>query len=179
MFLPELMCLRRATCPSYSLFPRCRIGVRLLNWIQKETKLHVQHLACPLLWPNNSTMGHIVLDLASLAYQPKSREWSSRPTKHVTFALSQRKSAYPAQTRELDEEEEEDQPFVRSDGSADSEDEDDKPLVHPTSRKAPIKEKRESAPARRNPTQVRIRKRTSSLARPVCQTGTRSVRKLA
>ena len=34
-----------------------------------------------------STMGHVVLDLSSLAYQPKSRERSARPTKHVTFLL--------------------------------------------------------------------------------------------
>ena len=32
-----------------------------------------------------STMGHIVLDLTSLAYQPKLRERSARPKKHVTF----------------------------------------------------------------------------------------------
>ena len=31
-----------------------------------------------------STMGHIVLDLTSLAYQPKLRERSPRPKKHVT-----------------------------------------------------------------------------------------------
>ena len=35
-----------------------------------------------------STTAHIVLDLTSLAHQPKSRERSSRSTKHVTFALS-------------------------------------------------------------------------------------------
>ena len=34
-----------------------------------------------------STMGHIVVDLTSLAYQPKSRERSARPKKHVSFAL--------------------------------------------------------------------------------------------
>ena len=32
-----------------------------------------------------STMGHIVLDLTSLAYQPKFRERYVRPKKHVTF----------------------------------------------------------------------------------------------
>ena len=50
-------------------------------------------------------MGRIVLDLIGLAYQPKSRERSARSTKHVTFALSQRKSAYPARAQELDDEE--------------------------------------------------------------------------
>ena len=38
-----------------------------------------------------STMGHIVLDLTSLAYQPKSRERSAHPKIDVTFALSQQK----------------------------------------------------------------------------------------
>ena len=37
------------------------------------------------------TVGHIILDLTSLAYQPKSRERSARPKKHVTFALSEQK----------------------------------------------------------------------------------------
>ena len=35
-----------------------------------------------------STIGHIVLDLTSLAYEPKSRERSGHPKRHVTFALS-------------------------------------------------------------------------------------------
>ena len=40
-----------------------------------------------------STMGHIVLDLTSLAYQPttESRERSGHPRRHVTFAMSERK----------------------------------------------------------------------------------------
>ena len=50
-----------------------------------------------------STVEHIVLDLTSLAFQPKSRERSPHPKRHVTFALSEQKSAYPAHTRELDE----------------------------------------------------------------------------
>ena len=50
-----------------------------------------------------STVGRIVLDLTSLAFQPKSRERSPQAKKHVTFALSEQKSAYPAHTRELDE----------------------------------------------------------------------------
>ena len=37
-----------------------------------------------------STTGHIVLDLTSLAYQPKSPERSARPTKHLTFAPSKK-----------------------------------------------------------------------------------------
>ena len=61
-----------------------------------------------------STMRHIVLDLTSLAYQPKSREGSARPTKHETFALMAKKSAYPAHSQELDGHED-DKPVVRSD----------------------------------------------------------------
>ena len=68
------------------------------------------------------------LDLTSLAYQPKLSELSTHPKKHVTFAPSEQRSAYPAHTRELDEDED-DQPLVRSDRTGDSENEDDKPLV--------------------------------------------------
>ena len=47
-----------------------------------------------------STMEHIVLDLTSLAYQPKSRERSPHPKRHVTFALSDQKiSMSSPQTR--------------------------------------------------------------------------------
>ena len=51
------------------------------------------------------TMGHVVLDLTSLAYQPQSRERFARPKKLVTFSLSEQKSAYPTHTRELDKNE--------------------------------------------------------------------------
>ena len=40
-------------------------------------------------------MGHIVLDLTSLAYQPKKRERSVHPKRHVSFALTDLKSVYP------------------------------------------------------------------------------------
>ena len=49
-----------------------------------------------------STIGQIVLDLTSLGYHPKSRQRSDHPKGHVTSALSERKSAYPPDTRELD-----------------------------------------------------------------------------
>ena len=81
-----------------------------------------------------STMGHIVLDLTSRAYQPKSRERSAHLKRHVTFALSEQKSAYPVHTRELDEDED-DKPFVCPDRIAISEDEDDEPLVQPHQKK--------------------------------------------
>ena len=100
-------------------------------------------------------MGHIVLDLTCLAYKPKSRERSARQTKHVTFALMPQKSAYPAHSQELDDDED-DKPLVRSDRTTISEDEDDKPLVQPASRSETAK--RESAPIRRVPTSLRRRK---------------------
>ena len=111
-----------------------------------------------------------MLDLACPAYQPKSRERSARPTKHVTFTLSQEKSAYPAHPQELD-----DKPVVLSDRTTGSEkgDEDNKPLVQPASKdKAPM---RESSATRKSPYIVRKKKRTSNLARSVCHTGTRCV----
>ena len=79
-----------------------------------------------------------MLDLTSLAYLPWSRERSARPTKHETFALSQRKCAYPARAQELDDDED-DKPLVRPDRTTVSaeEDEDDKPLVQlPSTRKS-------------------------------------------
>ena len=97
--------------------------------------------------------GHVVLDLTSLAYQPKSRERSPRPTKHVTFALSQRKSACPARAQELHDGED-DKPLVCPDRTtvSEEEDEDDKPLVQP----APTL-KRGSSAIRRVPTPLRRR----------------------
>ena len=74
----------------------------------------------------HSTMGHIVLDLTHLAYQPttKSREQSGHPKRRVTFAMSERKTAYPAHAPDMHEDE----------------DEDDKPLVRPTTRRRPAEE---------------------------------------
>ena len=102
-----------------------------------------------------STTGHVELDLTILANQPKSRERSARPTKHVTFAISQQKSAYPARTEELDVDEG-DKPLVRSGHTTVSEDDDDKPLVQPVSRSETVK--RESTSIRRVPTPLRRRK---------------------
>ena len=99
-------------------------------------------------------MEHTVLDLTSLAYQPKSRERSARPTKPVTFTFSQRKSAYPARAQELDDDEN-DKLLVRPDHTTvpEDENEDDIPLVQPASKEeAP---KRESSSIRRVPTPLR------------------------
>ena len=74
-------------------------------------------------------MGHIVLDLTNLAYQPttKSREQPVHPKRHVTFAMSEQRPAYPVHAPDMHEDE----------------DEDDKPLVRPASRKEPANEKRD------------------------------------
>ena len=59
-----------------------------------------------------STMGHIVLDLTNLTYQPttKSRERPGHPRRHVTFAMSERKPAHPAHAPDMHEDEDEDDP---------------------------------------------------------------------
>ena len=75
----------------------------------------------------------------------------------MTFALRDQKSVYPVHLPEPDEDDD-DQPLVRSDRAADSEDEDDKPLVQPSSRKELVKQKRESAAERRTPAQLLRRK---------------------
>ena len=86
-------------------------------------------------------MGHIVLDLTSLAYQPttKSRERSGHPWRHVTFARSERKPAYPAHTQDMHDDED-DGPLAQLDHMVVSGDGDDQPLVQPASRKEPVKE---------------------------------------
>ena len=100
-------------------------------------------------------MGHIVLDLTSVAFQPKSRERSARPTKHVTFVFMPHRSAYPAHLQELDDDED-DEPLVRSSNTTVSEDEDDKLLVQPAPRSETVR--RESAAICRVPTPLRRRK---------------------
>ena len=74
-----------------------------------------------------STMGHVVLDLTSLTYQPKSHKRSARSAKQITFAVSEGKSG-------LDDDED-GKPLVRSDRTTvpEDEDEENKPLVQPAS----------------------------------------------
>ena len=76
-------------------------------------------------------MGHIVLDLTSLTYQPttKSSNRPGHPKTHVALAMSERNPANPAHTPDMHEDE----------------DEDDKPLVRPASRKEPLEEGRDQA----------------------------------
>ena len=98
-----------------------------------------------------------MLDLTNLAYQPKPRERSAHPKRHVTCALSEQKSVYPAHTTELDEDED-DKPLVCPDRTAVSENEDDEPFVQLSSRTESIKEERESAAERSIPTPLRRRR---------------------
>ena len=68
-------------------------------------------------------MGHVVLDLTSLAYQPKTKscERSAHRKRHVTFALSEQKQAYPAHFQGIHEGED-DGPLAQPDQSVVSDD---------------------------------------------------------
>ena len=93
-----------------------------------------------------STMGHIVLDLTSLAYQPttKSSQRSGHPKRHVTSAMSEQKPAYTAHTQKVHGDED-DGPLAQPDHMVVSDDEDNQPLVHPASKTKHTKEKRYTA----------------------------------
>ena len=93
-----------------------------------------------------STMVHIVLDLTSLAFQPttKSRERSGHPRRHITFAMPERKPAYPALAQDM-REDEDDRHLAQRDHSVVSDDGDGQPLVQPAPRKEPAEERRDPA----------------------------------
>ena len=139
--LPELMCLGRATCLSYSPFTRWRIWVLHLNWIQKELRLHVQPVACTL---HQSTTPQWDM-LCWIWLVP--RICQSR----LSEPESKKKSACPARPQEVDDDAD-DIPIVHSDRSTVSEEEDEvnKPLVQPSSGRKQLK--RESSATRRVPT---------------------------
>ena len=133
--LPELTCLRRATCLSYSPFHRCRIWVCLLNWIQKETKLHVQHLWRVLRTSQSRVSGRLarrnMCRNANQHIQLTHENWTKMKMINLLFV---QREAQILKTR-----------MINLSCSLHQE-------------KHQMKENRESAPARRNPTQVRIRK---------------------
>ena len=81
-------------------------------------------------------MGHIVLELTSLAYQPttKSRERSGHPKRHVTCAMSEGKPTDPAHTQDMHVDED-DGPLAQLDHMVVSNDEDDLISGAPASRK--------------------------------------------
>ena len=87
--LPELMCLRRATCLSYSPFLQMKnLGTTI------ELDPRGDKITCPAFGlysspAENSTMGRIVLDLTCLVYQARLRERFTHPKRHVTCALSE------------------------------------------------------------------------------------------
>ena len=127
-------------------------------------------------------MGRIVLDLTRLARY-------GLPRRHVIFAMSERKPAYPAHTQDTHEDEDEG-PFAQPDKSVVSDGGDDQPLVQPASRREPAEERRDPAthngdlatlvpPKTTSSCTSAKKKRTSSLARPICHTRTRGVRGLA
>ena len=103
-----------------------------------------------------SAMGHVVLDLTSLAYHPKSRERSVQPKRHVTFALTEKnpcaqfihqgvmKMTINLLFVQIA------LPILKTNMIS--------LLVQPPSRKEPVKEKRESAAERRTPAQLLNRK---------------------
>ena len=138
--------------------------MRLLIWIQKETKITCLAFGLYSSPAGYSTVGHIVLDLANLACQPttKSSEQPGHPKRHVTFAMSERKPACPAHAPDMHEDE----------------DDDDKPLVRPGSRKEHAEERRDPATDDEDLLKTTFsctseeKKRTSSMARSSSYTGT-------
>ena len=90
---------------------------------------------------------------------PAKIEWAvSSPKKTCNFCTIRAKiSISSSRTRELDEDDD-DKLLVCPKRITVSEDEDDEPLVRPSSRKEPVKEKREAAAERRTPTPLRRRK---------------------
>ena len=89
--LPRSMCLRQVMCPSWFPFSQMK---NLGMTIELETK--GDKITCPAFGlysspAEHSTMGHIVLDLTSLAEQPttKSREQLGHPKRQVTFSMSE------------------------------------------------------------------------------------------
>ena len=81
--LPELVCLRRAACLFFFSFPRMQILGITLELDPKGAKITCPAFGLYSSPVEHSTMEHVVLDLSSHAYQPRSRERSPRPTKRL------------------------------------------------------------------------------------------------
>ena len=87
--LPRLMCLNEGDVPIlFSLSQMKNLGMTVVL----DPKGHT--ITCPAF--EYSTMGHIVLDLTNLAYQPttKSSEQPGHPKIRVTFAMPERKKQH-------------------------------------------------------------------------------------
>ena len=94
--LPMLMCLRQVMCPS--CFPSLRRKTSMtVKLDRKGDKITCPAFALCSSPAGHPTMGHIVLDLTNLAYQPTTRR------DYVTFAMSERRPAYPAYAPDMDE----------------------------------------------------------------------------
>ena len=169
--LPRLMCLRQVMCPScfLSLSQMKNLGITIELDPQGD-KMTCAPFGLYSSPAEHSTMGHVVLDLTNLAYQPttKSCEQPGHPKRHVTFAMSERRPAYPAHAPDMGEDEDED------------EGEDDKPHVRPASRKELAEEKRDpdTDDADLLPLSAK-KKRTTGMAGPSCYNGTRGSKRLA
>ena len=87
-------------------------------------------------------MGHIVLDLTSLMYQPptKSSDRLGNPKRHETFTISERKPAFPAHTQPISEDED-DGPLVQPHHAVVFDD--DQPFVRPATRRVPSEIRRD------------------------------------
>ena len=134
------MCLRQVTCPSCF-----SVGMTT------ELDPNGDKITCPAFGlysspAEYSTMGRIVLDMTSLAYQPTtmSRERCGHPRRHVNFAMSERKTAYPAHAQDMYEDEDE-RPIAQRDHTVVSDDGDGQPLVQSAPKKEPAKEMRDPA----------------------------------
>ena len=87
------MCLRQVMCPSCFLSQIKNLGATF------ELDPKGDKITCPAFClhsspAENSQMGHVVLDLMNLAYQPatKWREQPGHPKRHAIFAMSMRKT---------------------------------------------------------------------------------------
>ena len=87
----------------YSPFLRWRIWVRQSNCIQTETKLHVHILAYTLLQPNFIQWTLFLTWRFLRVSQRPCRVIDLVTRRHVTFAISERKPAYPAHTQPISE----------------------------------------------------------------------------
>ena len=120
-------------CPSCFPFLRGKIWVRLLSWIRRGDKITWPAFGLYSSPAEDSTVGHVVLDVTGLAHQPKSRERPTHPKRHVTFVLTVKNAWIQFTHQNLEK-------------------------IQPEPRTELIKEKRELVAERSMPTPLRKRK---------------------
>ena len=151
-------CITTEFCPSNKSFVFANSGGENLGLII-ELDPKGDKITCPAFGlysspAEHSTMGHIVQDLTSLAYQPttKSREQPGYPKRHVTLAMSERRPAHPAHAPDMDEDEDEDdKPFAGEERDLDTDDEDLLPFYSSKMAAAAPVRKRKGPPAWQDP----------------------------